>query len=93
MGRKKPRTGIRGFFFVSFRAGIPGWLLLYFLFNHLQIQAAIILARIESRKEIIKSTTDTSFLLPEWRKQRMYYNIKITANVSLLFHSKTQTNR
>jgi len=43
-----------------------GRLLLYFPFSHLQIQAATILAKIESKKELSISIKDTPLPLPDW---------------------------
>ena len=43
-----------------------GRLLLYFPFRHLQIQAATILAKIESKKELSISIKDTPLPLPDW---------------------------
>lgn len=64
-----------------------GWLLHYFLPNHLQIQAATILAKIESKKELSISIKNTPFLLPDWRKQRIDYNTFASTSIRLLrFH-------
>ena len=55
-----------GFSMLTMPALRQGRLLLYFPFSHLQIQAATILAKIESKKELSISIKDTPLPLPDW---------------------------